>query len=61
MFISFDVTDKNDPLSVALLTGGENFKVTVHETPISELPLVKQSMEQYLLDEKAMLAILNYD
>jgi len=61
MFISFDMSDKNDPLSVALSTGGKNFQTTIHDTPVSGLPLVEQSMEEYLIDTKAMFSKLCYD
>jgi len=51
MFVYFDIKDKNDPLSVALRTGGENFKVTIHDVPVSEIPSVEYSKEQFLLDK----------
>lgn len=61
MFITYDITDKNNPLSVALLTGGKNFEPTVHESPISELPSVEYSMEAFLSDRDAVFKNLIYD
>jgi hypothetical protein len=61
MFVSFDITDKNNPLSVALLTGGENFKVTIHESQVSELPSIERSEEAFQLAKKNIFQNYFYD